>query len=181
MIVFAVDTLRASTSRKVNTEVGWTFFLKVICFCESSVYLWLYFGEWWCTLNLYVSVSQVFIIPDIVIVVTFLVCSISLALVYLFSSSPLHPLVHLQVFELPKFFELFFSLFSRIFIRLIFVLFIPLCHLYACNLIKLLSLVILWVKIFECISLLLIKLWHFSLVLSDALFYLSFFLFLNLW
>ena len=180
VIILAVDTFRASTSRKVNTEVGWTFFLKVICFCESSVYLWLYFGEWWCTLNLNVSVSQVFIIPDIVIVVTFLVCSISLALVYLFSSSPLHPLVYLQVFKLPKFFKLFSCLFTRIFIRLMLVFCISLCYLYAGNLIELLSLVILWVKIFKRIPLLLIKFWHFSLVLSDTLLHLSFFLFLYL-
>ena len=180
VIILAVDTFRASTSCKVNTEVSWTFFLKVICFCESSVYLWLYFGEWWCTLNLNVSVSQVFIIPDIVIVVTLLVCSISLALVYLFSGSPLHPLVYLQVFILPKILKLFCCLFTRIFIRLIFVFCIPLCRLYAGNLIELLSLIVLWVKIFERIPLLLIKFWHFSLVLSDALLHLSFFLFLYL-
>ena len=180
VIILAVDTFRASTSRKVNTEVCWTFLLKVICFCESSVYLWLYFGERWRTLNLDVSVSQVFIIPDIVIVVTLFVCRVSFALIYLFSSSPLHPLVHLQVFELPKFFKLFFSLFTRIFIKLIFVFCIPLCHLNTGNLIELLGLVILWVEILECVPLLLIKFWHFSLVLSDALLHLSFFLFLYL-
>jgi hypothetical protein len=71
MVEPAIDSLRTSTSCKVDTEVSRTFLLKLICFSVASVYLRVAFEERRRFLHLLVSVSQVLVIPDVVVIVTF--------------------------------------------------------------------------------------------------------------
>ena len=175
VIILAIHTFCACTSCIINTKISWTLFLKVICFCESSINFRFNFSERRSSLNFDVSISQVFIVPNVIVIVSFFVSCISLTLCHLFSSRPLHPFVYLQISKLPESLKLFLSFLLRAIIWLIFGFNITLYCFNACNLIKLLSFIIFWIEFFECIPLLLIKLRHFSLVLFDALLNFSFF------
>ena len=95
VIILAIHAFCARTSCIINTEICWTLFLKVICFCESSIDFRFYFSQRWSSLNFDVSVSQVFIVPNVIVIVSFFVSCIFLTLCHLFSSRSLHPFVYL--------------------------------------------------------------------------------------
>ena len=95
MVIFAIDAFGTRASCEVHAEVSAVLLLKVICFCISSVDLWLQLRERRSSFDFDIAVSQVLIVPDVVVVIAFFVGGVFLALVDLLASWSLHPLMDL--------------------------------------------------------------------------------------
>ena len=95
MVIFAIDAFSARASCEIHAEVSAVLLLKVICFCISSVDLRLQLREGRSSLDFDVAISQVLVVPDVVVVVAFFVGGVFLALIDLLASWALHPLMDL--------------------------------------------------------------------------------------
>jgi len=108
MIESAVYAFRACTSSKVYAKIGRAFLFEFISLSVSSIDFRVAFIQRRGPLDMLISVSQVLIIPNVVIIVTFNVG----CLLFKFRNLPprrfLHPLMDLQTFLV--FEELEFSL-----------------------------------------------------------------------
>ena len=81
-------------------------FFEVICLSVAGVDLGSKLRQRGCSIYVYVAISQILVIPDVIVVVAFLVCCILLRLVDLATGRPLHPLVHLKVLEVVQLLDL---------------------------------------------------------------------------
>lgn len=72
MIKLTIDALRTAASRKVNTKVSCALALHLISFCEACVNFRLQFVEGDRTLFILIciSISQVLVIPNVVIIIS---------------------------------------------------------------------------------------------------------------
>ena len=95
MVIFAVDALSARASCEIHAEVSAVLLLKVICFCISSVDLGLQLREGRSSFDFDIAISQVFVVPDVVVVVAFFIGGVLLAFIDLLASWSLHPLMDL--------------------------------------------------------------------------------------
>ena len=95
MVIFAIDAFSARASCEIHTEVSAVLLLKVICFCISGVDLGLQLREGRSSLDFDVAISQVLVVPDVVVVVALFVGGVFLALIDLLASWSLHPLMDL--------------------------------------------------------------------------------------
>lgn len=87
MKISTVGSLRAASSRKINAKVGLPTFVHIIGFRVPSVVFRIAFVNRWHFLVSVLSVSQVLVIPNIIIIVAFYVCSILLRCILNLSSS----------------------------------------------------------------------------------------------
>lgn len=71
MIESAVNAFRACTSREVYTEISRAFLFEFISLCIASIDFRVALIQRRGPLNVLISVSQVLIIPDVVIVISF--------------------------------------------------------------------------------------------------------------
>ena len=111
MIKSAINSFCTTTSCIIHTEISWTFLFKFISFSIASIYLRITFVQRWCFLNLLISVSKIFIIPDIVIIVSFNICCF---LFWFFNLSPrrsAHPFLNQHISELFEYFIFFLEFF----------------------------------------------------------------------
>jgi hypothetical protein len=119
MIESTVYSFRARTSSKVYAKIGRAFLFEFISLCVSSIDFRVAFIQRRGPLDMLISVSQVLIIPDIVIIVSFDICGVLLGLLDLSSGWAGHEFARLHVLEqfedliflLLFFFLLFDSLF----------------------------------------------------------------------
>lgn len=95
----AIHTFCASPSRKIDAEISTSALLQLISFCISCVDFWLTLMQRRSSLNPCIPVSEVFVIPYVVVVVPFNVWSILFAFFYLSACGLLHPACHLLIFE----------------------------------------------------------------------------------
>ena len=102
MVIFAVDAFSACASCEIHAEVSAVLLLKVVSFCISGVDFWLELRERGGSFDFDIAISQVLVVPNIVIVVAFFVRGIFLALIDLLASCSLHPFMSLKVFELSE-------------------------------------------------------------------------------
>ena len=106
MVVFATDTFSAGASCEIHAEVGAVFLLEMVSFCKSSVDFWLQPREGRSSFDFDIAISQVLVVPNVVIVVSFFVSGVFLALIDLLAGCSLHPLMDLEVLELTELIEL---------------------------------------------------------------------------
>ena len=102
MVIFAIDTFSARASCEIHAEVSAVLLLKVICFCISSVDLWLQLRERRSSFDFDIAISQVLVVPNVVVIISFFICGVLFAFVYLFSRWSLHPFMNLEIFEFSK-------------------------------------------------------------------------------
>jgi hypothetical protein len=95
-----VGALCASTSRKVDAEIGTSLLLQLISFGIPRIYFWLTFEKRRSSFYAGISVRQVLVIPDVVVVVAFNVGGVLFRLFYLPAGGSLHPAGHLLILEL---------------------------------------------------------------------------------
>lgn len=67
----AIHTFCASSSRKIDTEIGASTLLQLICFCISCIDFWLALMQRRSSFDSCIPVGKVFVIPDVVVIVTF--------------------------------------------------------------------------------------------------------------
>ena len=130
MVKPATDSLCTAASGKVHTEVS--VLLEFVSLGEATVYVWLASVKRRSSFNLLVSVGKVFVVPDVIVVVTLYICCVFLRLLYLLSRWLLHKSRHLCISELLEEFVVLLELLilDTIWILLIHIcLFIPLCQL----------------------------------------------------
>ena len=98
MIVAAINPFCAAAPREVNTEVGASS-VHLVRLRIARIDLGLQFvhTDRSFLFLVGVAVSQVLIVPNIVVIVAFDICSIFLQFCYLPAGRFLHPLVHLQL------------------------------------------------------------------------------------
>ena len=100
VVVPAISALRAAASREVNAEPAIFLCLGVPCVLFRVALV-----EAWHAFLLHLPISQVLVIPDIVIIVTFYICSIFLTRVsHLPSSWLLEPLLGFLKHAVSKYF-----------------------------------------------------------------------------
>lgn len=98
MIVAAINPLRAAASREVNTEISASsIHLVRLGIARIDLRLQFVHTDRSFLFLVGVAVSQVLIVPNIVVIVAFDICSIFLQFCYLSAGRFLHPLVHLQL------------------------------------------------------------------------------------
>ena len=99
MIESAVNTFRACTSSEVYAEISGPFLFEFISLCVPSINFRVALIQRRGPLNVLISVSQVLIIPDVVIVISFNISSVLFGLLNLSSCRASHELAGLHVFE----------------------------------------------------------------------------------
>jgi hypothetical protein len=99
MIESTVYSFRACTSSKVYAKIGRAFLFEFISLCVSSIDFRVAFIQRRGPLDMLISVSQVLIIPDVVIIISFNICGVLLGLLDLSSRWAGHELACLHVFE----------------------------------------------------------------------------------
>jgi len=112
MVEPTVSSFCTSATSKIHTEVGPSSLLKLVSLGESCVDLRLAPEKRGRSLYPCISVCQVLIIPDVIIVIAFDVGSILLRLLNLSPGLSLHPSSHLVVFKLLKLSNLLLVLLS---------------------------------------------------------------------
>ena len=91
MIESAIYTLRTCPSSKVYAEVCRTLFLKFISLGIPCIDFRVALVQRWSFFHMYISVSKVLIVPDVVVVITFDISSILLWFLNLPSCRSFHP------------------------------------------------------------------------------------------
>lgn len=102
MVEPAVSSFSTSATCEIHTEVSASSLLKLVSFSVSSINLRLTPEKRWRSLHPCISVSQVLIIPDIIIVISLHVGSVLLRLLHLSPGLSLHIASHLVIFKLLK-------------------------------------------------------------------------------
>lgn len=181
MIVPAIDTFSAGTSREVHAEVGGVAFLEVVSFCEACVDFSVQFSKRWGSIHVDTPICQVLVIPDVVVVIALFIRCFFLSFFRLTTGWSLHPLVHLEVLEqvilskmtsLSNFFILLISTWRSIlsFLFFFFSISIAVCVIVDQGI---------RVEHCECLSLHLIDLCHMRLVLRQVLLFVFHYRFLQ--
>lgn len=111
MIKFAINTFGTCSSCKIYTKPRRPFLIKFVCFCISCIYFRITFIKWWSSFYLLISICQVLIIPNIVVIVAFYIGCVFLWFLDLPSCSSLHPFLDLLVSKLFIKLVIFFELF----------------------------------------------------------------------
>ena len=102
----AVDSLRARATSEVYAKISRVLLLKVISLGEASVDFRMKLGETGSAVDMDAPIGEVLVVPDVVVIVAFLICSLFLRFFRLTSCRPLHPLVDLLVHKFVEFFDL---------------------------------------------------------------------------
>ena len=117
MVKSAVHSFSAAASGKVNTEICGSFLFKLISLRASSINLRFASIKRRSFFNSLVSISQILVIPDIVIVIAFNVSSFFLGFLDLSSGRSVHPFACLLISELS---EKLILLFKFLFLLILF-------------------------------------------------------------
>lgn len=112
MVKLTICTFAATASCKVYTKVCGTFALHFVCLCKSSINLWLQLVKRDSSFLILVSISisQILIIPNIIVIVAFNIRCLFLKFSNLSPSRPLHPFMHKQRLLISKLLQLSFLL-----------------------------------------------------------------------
>lgn len=128
MIKFTIYTFSAGTSCKIDTKPRRSFLCKLICFCIPSIYFRIAFIQRWSSFDMLVSISQKLIIPNIIIIVSFNICSFFFRFLNLSTSRFGHEFLHLLISKLLKQFVFLLEL-GILFIKLVLIIFFVLINI----------------------------------------------------
>lgn len=149
MVVPTISAFTATTSGEIYTKVSGGFTLHFVCLCKTCVYFRykLIKGQGPFIIFVCVSIGEILIVPNVVIVVAFNVSCLLFQFRDLTTSRSLHPFMNLKSLLVFKHFQL------GLFLKLCLLLLILICCLFGC--------VKLGVHIFKSLPL---QLFHFRLV-----------------